>query len=107
MRLRVGLIGCGAIGAWHARIVSERRDAVIAAVCDIVPAQAERFAERFEAAAFYDAADLFEKARLDAVIIATPEEAHVDQARLAAAAKVPMLIEKPVAPTVGDLDTLV
>jgi predicted dehydrogenase len=106
MTLRVGLIGCGAIGAWHARIVAERPGAVLAAVCDIVPAQAERLAERFGAAAFDDAADLFARTRLDAVIIATPERAHVEAARLAAAAGVPMLIEKPVAPTVADVDAI-
>ena len=52
MTLRVGLIGCSAIGAWHARIVCERPGTTLG-VCDIAAAQAEL--RRFGAAAFTDA----------------------------------------------------
>jgi len=104
--LRVGLIGCGAIGAWHARIIGERRDAVLAAVCDVVTAPAERLTARYGATAFDDAARLLATARLDVVIIASPESVHLEHARLAAAAKVPMLIEKPVAPTVAEVEAI-
>ncbi len=96
--LQIGLIGCGAIGAFHARIVAERRDARLAAVCDVLPAAAAALAGRHGAETFGDAARMFETTPLDAVIIASPESVHVEHARLAAAAGVPMLIEKPVAP---------
>ena len=32
--LRIGVIGVGAIGEWHARILAESPQAVLAAVCD-------------------------------------------------------------------------
>lgn len=96
--LRIGLIGAGAIGAWHARIIAERPDAVLAAICDIDGGRAAQLAEPYGAAVFADAASLFAKAALDGVIIASPERVHEDQARIAATARVPMLIEKPVAP---------
>ncbi|MCX5496152.1 Gfo/Idh/MocA family oxidoreductase [Kaistia dalseonensis] len=95
--LRVGLIGAGAIGSWHARIVSERPDADLVAICDLDAVRAEALAARFGGDAYTDAAALFASAALDAVILASPESVHVEQALLAAAAGVPMLIEKPVA----------
>lgn len=96
--LRIGLIGAGAIGAWHARIVAERPDAVLAAICDIDADRAAKLAAPWGAEVFTDAASFFADAALDGVIIASPERVHEEQARLAAAARVPMLIEKPVAP---------
>lgn len=96
--LRIGLIGAGAIGACHARIVAERRDAVLAAVCDIDAGRACTLAGRYGAMPFADADAFFVETALDAVIIASPEKAHVEHARLAAAAGLPMLVEKPVAP---------
>jgi predicted dehydrogenase len=95
--MRVGLIGCGAIGEWHARIVAEREDCVLAAVCDVDGARANALAEAFGTVPFADAEAFYEKAGLDAVIIASPEKWHLDHARLAAARRVPMLIEKPLA----------
>ena len=60
--LRIGLIGAGAIGAWHARIVAERPDAVLAAICDIDVDRAARLAEPCGAAVFTDAAGMFANA---------------------------------------------
>ncbi len=100
--LRIGVVGCGAIGTWHARILTERRDVVLAGVCDVDAARASAVASgRGECAVHTDAAAFFASLSLDGVIIASPEECHVVHALLAATAGVPMLVEKPVAP---DLD---
>ncbi len=99
--LRIGLIGAGAIGAWHARIIAERRDAVLAAVCDVDAGRADAIAARHGARSFIDAEAFFGEGGLDGVVIASPEHVHAEHARLAAGAGLPMLIEKPVAP---DLD---
>ncbi len=104
--LRIGLIGAGAIGAWHARILAERRDAVLAAVCDIDAGRASELAGRFGAKPFADAPAFFAEAVLDGVIIASPEHVHVEHALLAAAAGLPMLIEKPVAPDLEGIATI-
>lgn len=32
--LRLGVLGCGAIGAFHARVVAQKRDVVLAGLCD-------------------------------------------------------------------------
>lgn len=104
--LRIGLIGAGAIGAWHARIVAERPDASLVAICDSDPDRAGAVAALRGGRAFADAAAMFAEMRLDGVIIASPERVHADHARLAAAAGVAMLIEKPVAPDVAGIDAI-
>lgn len=94
MVMRVGVIGAGAIGAWHARILAEGGD-TLAAVCDTDPARAA--AAAYGAAVFDDSAAFFASG-LDAVVIATPEALHEDHAVAAAQAGCGVLIEKPVAP---------
>ena len=106
MLLRVGLIGCGAIGAWHARIVAERPDCHLAAVCDPDRARAEA-AARSTGEVFPEAAAMLAAVALDAVIIASPEHLHVEHAQVCAARGVPMLIEKPVAPDTAGIDAII
>jgi len=99
--LAIGVIGAGAIGSWHARIVAEALDARLAGVADIDFPRARALAERFGVAAYPDAAAMFKGERLAGVIVASPDRAHVEHATLAAAAGVPTLIEKPMAPDLG------
>jgi predicted dehydrogenase len=102
-RLRIGLIGAGAIGAFHARIVKESADAELAALCDVDVPRARALAARFGGETFVGAAAMFADIPLDGVIIASPEHVHAEHARLAAAAGVPMLIEKPLAPDLAGI----
>lgn len=104
--LRIGLIGAGAIGSWHARILSESPDAELAAVCDTDFSRAAAFAGRLGGRVFSDAAAMFVETPLDGVIIASPEAAHAEQAVLAAKAGLPMLVEKPVAPDPAGIATI-
>ena len=103
--LRVGVLGCGAIGAWHARIVNEHPGATLAAVCDLRQDLAE--AAAYGAEVYRDPDRLFAEAGLDAVIIATPEGAHIDNAKAAAAAGCAMLVEKPVAIDPAGVDAII
>jgi len=51
--------------------------------------------------------ELFEKDRPDGVVLATPNQLHVEHALTSMKAGVPMLLEKPVAPTVAEGEALV
>jgi myo-inositol 2-dehydrogenase/D-chiro-inositol 1-dehydrogenase len=95
---RIGLIGCGAIGRWHARIATEHPVARLVAVCDIDEAGAVAVAEAHGVDAHLDPQRMLAAAQLDAVVIATPEDRHLEHAALCAAAGCAVLIEKPVAP---------
>ena len=99
MVIRVGVIGAGAIGAWHARILAEGRDG-LAAICDTDPARARAASH---GAPVHDDPDAFFRSGLDAVVIATPEAQHEAHARAALAQGAAVLIEKPVAPDMAGM----
>lgn len=103
---RIGVVGCGAIGSWHARILAERPDAVLAALVDTDAGRARHLADRLGAPAWTDLNMALAEAALDALVIATPEAAHADNAEAAAAAGCALLIEKPVAADLAGVDRI-
>ncbi len=103
--IRAGLIGAGAIGAWHARILAESSQARLVAICDSDMSRAQALAGPCGAAAYADEAAFFAHP-MDAVIVATPEAIHEAHLRAAAQAGLPVLIEKPVATSVAAIDRM-
>lgn len=101
-RVRLAILGCGAIGRVHARRVCEDGRGEIACLCDPQAAAAEavqsEFAPRATIVADWRAllADAAAHA-LDAVIIASPTPLHYAQACAALAAGLHVLCEKPLA----------
>lgn len=91
-RIRVGLIGCGHMGGFHANTVSRDPNSDLVYVYDIQQDRSERLAERFNSRVV-NAPSL----EVDAIIIASPTETHASFATLAAKAGVATLIEKPMA----------
>lgn len=109
MSLRAGVIGLGTMGQNHARSYAEYDRAELVAVCDLDADRAAATAKRFglaEAAAYTDLQAMLEAASLDIVSIATPDHLHVDPVLAAAAARVHVLVEKPLATTLADCDRL-
>src|ERR1700733_14831843 len=94
------VIGCGS-NAQIAHFPSIKRTpgAVLVACCDIDAETAEGAAQQWGATAWYtDYRQLFAKQRnLDAVIIATPNNGHRNQAVAAARAGAHVIVEKPLA----------
>ncbi len=78
----------------------------LAAVVDPAPAAVE-VAARAGVPLYKSLGELFAKDRPDGVILATPNLLHVEHALACIAARVPCLLEKPIAPTVKDAETLV
>ena len=92
--LRLGVIGAGRRAQQHLATLRGLTDLFqVAAVCDAVPAAARRVAAECACDAYTDARDCLARARLDAVLITTPPEAHHLVATVAARAGVPMLVE--------------
>ena len=83
--LRVGIVGAGggvgtSRGMSFARVARAlKENAVVTAVCDIVPEYAERRAAEIGARAFYDYEALLDSG-IDAVVVATPLQLHAEQA---------------------------
>jgi myo-inositol 2-dehydrogenase/D-chiro-inositol 1-dehydrogenase len=103
--VRIGLVGCGRIAerGWIPAI--ERVDeARLVAVTDSDSGRAAIVAPRTRA--YASAEELFSAEKLDAVVIATPVQSHLENARLAAAAGVPAIVEKPPAPDAASASLL-
>ena len=103
--LRVAVIGVGALGKHHARILSSLPGASLAAVVDINRARAEEIAAAHGTRALFDASQL--DGQVDAVTIAVPTESHERIARPFLAAGIPALVEKPIARTVAEADAMI
>lgn len=102
--VRLGLVGCGRLAEQAYVPAAATLDGVeLAGVADPDPYRRRQVADLADRAgarpmAFEDAAGLVEGARLDAVVLASPAAAHLEDARLASAAGLPVLVEKPPAP---------
>ncbi|WP_275097671.1 Gfo/Idh/MocA family protein [Sedimenticola hydrogenitrophicus] len=97
-KLRVGVVGVGYLGRFHALIYSRMENVELVGVVDIDPQTAARVAEECGCTAFGSSSDLLGK--VDAVSIVVPTTAHLDEARPFLEAGVHMLLEKPIASTV-------
>ena len=96
--LRIGIIGAGLMGRWHAYYAA-RAGAELVAIADPNIASAAALAGKRSAARTYaTASELFEQASLHAVHICSPADTHPRYARQAVAAGVHALVEKPFAP---------
>ena len=103
MDLRVGVIGTGNIGTSHAlSLHGEVSGATVVGVYDVDADRADAVAQEVQADVYPSAEDLIRAAEVDAVVIASPDDLHAEQALTCLAAGKPMLLEKPLAPTVSD-----
>jgi predicted dehydrogenase len=103
--LRIAVIGVGALGKHHARILSGLPGASLAAVVDIDRGRAEEIANAHGTRALFDSRQL--DGQVDAVTIAVPTEAHAAIALPFLEAGIPVLVEKPIARTIAEADAMV
>jgi myo-inositol 2-dehydrogenase / D-chiro-inositol 1-dehydrogenase len=101
MSVRVGVIGVGAMGGDHARIlVSQVPGATLRALYDANPARARTVADETGAQTIAaDPLDLIRDPAIDAVLVASPDGTHKELAVACIACRKPVLCEKPLAPT--------
>ena len=100
--LGVGVIGMGFMGKAFAQICSQVWEANLVGVSDVVEEAGRSAAEAFNVPFYADYHDLIRRPDLQAVIIATPEFAHVEPTVAALEAGKGVLVEKPIADTVAD-----
>jgi myo-inositol 2-dehydrogenase/D-chiro-inositol 1-dehydrogenase len=103
--VKVGLIGAGRIGAIHAENLRRHPDTSDIIVTDAVPAQSRRIAQACEGDVASGPNELLRS--VDAVVICTPADMHVDLIELAVKHDVPALCEKPLAMNLADADRAV
>ncbi|TDC39582.1 Gfo/Idh/MocA family oxidoreductase [Micromonospora sp. KC213] len=107
-RYRTAIVGTGGIAHAHAqalRAYDERAELV--AVVDVDPDRAREFAARWAVPKVYtDLAELLADARLDVIHVCTPPVSHAPLALQCLRAGVTVLVEKPPALSLAELDTL-
>jgi predicted dehydrogenase len=107
--LRIGLIGAGWVTQYH--LLGWQRQAgrgKVVAIADPSLERAEARAQAFDIEhVFSSAQDMLENCKLDAVDIAAPREFHADLVRMVAARGLPVICQKPLAPTYEEARALV
>ncbi|MER7111835.1 Gfo/Idh/MocA family protein [Streptomyces sp. NPDC000229] len=104
--MRIGLIGTGRIGTFHAGVLSRHPEVGGLVVADADPGRAAQVAELTGATAAPTVDDVFAWG-VDAVVIASATSSHADLIARAARAGLPTFCEKPIALDLpGTLDAL-
>jgi len=108
-RLRVGLIGAGWVSRHHlAAWRALAGEAAVVAIADPSSENAATRASEFGIETTYSSAsEMLAQGGLDAVDVAAPRAAHADLVRLAASYRLPILCQKPLAPTLAEAEALV
>src|ERR1700678_1972312 len=104
--MRIGLIGVGRIGAFHAATLRGLPGVDSVVISDADPARAAEVAGRLGTELAGSAQDLF-AAGVDALVIATATGTHPELIRRGVEAGLPVFCERPVAPGIdGTLDVI-
>ncbi len=104
--LNFGILGAGRIASRHADSIWARGDARLIAVCDTSKDRASRMASQYGATAYADYDEMLSRPDLDVVCICTPSGLHAEGGIRAARAGKHVLVEKPMALSLADADSL-
>lgn len=95
--LKVGLIGCGGIGAVHAECWLAMGDSVqLVAIADVSTERAQKYADRSGARIYADGKDMLDSEALDVVDICVPTFLHAEYVLYAMEKVHNVIVEKPV-----------
>jgi predicted dehydrogenase len=105
-KVKLGFVGVGNMGSAHLVHAASNPRIEIQAVCDIDKSVADAKAAQFNSTAYYDGCEMFQKAGIDAVVIATPHYDHTPLAIAALKAGIHVLCEKPIAVHKADAEKM-
>nr|AHE14685.1 putative oxidoreductase domain protein [uncultured bacterium] len=101
------VIGCGDVSVVHLQAIENLAGVDLIGVCDTDPTRAAAAGQRYGVPSFGDHRQLLEAVRPDVAHVCTPHHQHVPVAIDCLEAGVALLVEKPVAHTVGEADRLI
>ena len=103
--IRIGAIGVGNMGQHHARVLSLLKDVEFVGISDVSPERGLDTASKYRVRFFENYHDLLPY--VDAVCIAVPTRLHYQVGRDCLQAGVHTLIEKPIAASIAEAESLV
>ena len=103
--LRVGVVGVGYLGKFHAEKYARIEGVNLAGVVDVIPERAESVAKRLGTEPLTDYRDLI--GQVDAVSVVVPTPLHFSVSRDFLENDVDVLIEKPMTKTLEEADALI
>lgn len=105
--LRCAIVGTGAVAHFHARAVEAHPHAELVAVTNQTRSKADDFAAQWGGPAVFDTLDeLLDAEHPDVVLICTPPGVHREQTLASFAAGAHVVVEKPPAPSLDELDDM-
>lgn len=107
--LRFALVGCGRIAVRHAELLARNQiaGAELAAVCDVVPAKAERTGRQYSRPYFTDMHEMMRTVSPDVVVVLTESGNHAQNVVSLAHYQRSIIVEKPMALTLDDADAMI
>ncbi len=107
-KVRVGIIGTGAIARYHAAAYKTVPNAEVVGVCDVIEGRAEAFAKDFGIKnSFLKSSDLLAMSELDAVDVCTPPHQHAPVAIEVAEAGKHVAVQKPMSLNPKESDAMI
>ena len=103
---KVAVIGAGIYGIHHIDVYKQNPLVELVAVCDHKEKIRDEIAEKYHVRTYESEEEMITKEKLDAVSIATPDHLHVQSALVCINNGIDILVEKPLATTVKDCETI-
>ena len=107
MKLKAILIGCGRIAKKHIEVLGQIPDVTIVGVCDVQVERAEEISRLSGAPAFYNHLEMASKLKPDIGVVLTDSGSHVSVALSLVPYVKNLIVEKPMALTLDDADSLI
>ena len=95
-KVNIAVIGCGRIGQMHARNIDLHEKTTLACVYDINIEFAKKVSSELNVSLIKNVDEIFGNKEIDAVLISSPTNTHIDFIEKSVAAKKPVLCEKPI-----------
>src|SRR5699024_2364201 len=102
MNIKVGVIGMGQMGNYHAEIYQNIPSVDLVAICEYSDERRKEMQEKFGVTAYKDYDEMLVNPEIDAVSIVLPDNIHREAVELAVENNKHILLEKPLAKTLED-----